>query len=96
MSDSTETPVIQWWYECPSRDVQASSYTASVDEYLEALDAVEVAIGHHSVHRVLAHSVSVLRFQPSLAVPPPAVDISVRIQCFCLDHINTIRIEIQD
>lgn len=37
--DGTETPVIQWWYERPSRDVQASSFVAYVDEYIEALEA---------------------------------------------------------
>ncbi|AFO57637.1 SMI1/KNR4 family protein [Natrinema sp. J7-2] len=39
--DGAETPVIEWWHEDPTRDVQASSFAAYLDAFLDALEASE-------------------------------------------------------
>lgn len=37
--DGSETPVIEWWHEQPTRNVQADSFAAYLDAFLDALDA---------------------------------------------------------
>lgn len=37
--DRMETPVIEWWHEQPTRDVQAASFAAYIEAFLEALEA---------------------------------------------------------
>lgn len=39
--DGSETPVIEWWHENPTRDVKAPSFEAYLDAFLDALDAGE-------------------------------------------------------
>lgn len=39
--DGSETPVVEWWHENPTRDVKAPSFAAYIDAFLDALEAGE-------------------------------------------------------